>query len=128
MATIVSSVIQSNVLQIDGRRAIVEQHTDSVGVITPFVYLCDVGIDPNTLLSPHATQVLNNLVNSEIRDDLTSIEANGALAIISTNYNTLSQVINAVLAIYATLTGQLVMNSSAWLNTLSFAQLAAANP
>src|SRR5215469_13537383 len=55
MATITSSVIVSNVLQVDSRRAVVEQHTDSLGFVHPYVYLCDVGVDPNTLLSAHAT-------------------------------------------------------------------------
>jgi len=128
MATITSSVIVSNVLQVDSRRAVVEQHTDSLGFVHPYVYLCDVGVDPNTLLSAHATLVLDGLVSGEMNNNLVLIEANGASAIINTNYNTLSQVINTVLAIYATLVGQPVMNSSAWLNTLTFAQLAAANP
>jgi hypothetical protein len=128
MASIVTSVIVSNVAQVDGRDAVVEQHTDSLGDIHPYLYLADAGTDFNAMLAAHATQVLNSLASSEITANLLSIDTSGASAVISTNYNTLSQVINSVLAIYATLVGQPCMNSSAWLNTLTYAQLAAANP
>jgi hypothetical protein len=47
MASIVSSVITSDVVQVDGRHAVVEQHTDSLGFVHLFPYLAEIGTDIN---------------------------------------------------------------------------------
>lgn len=56
---IVSSVIVLDNLQTDGRRIIIEQHTDDQGIVQELSYMADATTDINAKLAQHA----NNLGN-----------------------------------------------------------------
>lgn len=51
---IVSSVIVLDNLQTDGRRIIVEQHTDDQGVVQELSYMAEINTDVNAKLAEHA--------------------------------------------------------------------------
>jgi hypothetical protein len=125
MASIVSSVIASDVAQVDGRHAVIEQHTDSLGVIHPNPYLAEVGTDLNAMLSTHATQLLNSLVSSEISNNIVLVETQGSLAQPSFLYSTMGQNAGPLREAYRVATQGQAVQIGDYLNTLSDAQLQA---
>jgi hypothetical protein len=125
MASIVSSVIVSDVVQVDGRHAVVEQHTDSLGFVHLFQYLAELGIDINAALSAHATQVLNSLVNGEIATNIAMVEAQGSLAVPVFVYTTMAQNATPLREAYRVSTQGQAIQIGDYLNTLTDAQLAA---
>jgi len=125
MASIVSSVIASDVVQVDGRHAVVEQHTDSFGIAHPFVYLAEIGTDINAMLAAHATQVLNSLVSGEISNNIALVEAFGSLAQPIFLYTTMAQNATPIREAYRVSTQGQAIQIGDYLNTLTDAQLAA---
>lgn len=124
--TIVSSVIDSDSAQKDGRRWIHEIHTDQIGVKWDRFYLCASNFNATVQLTADAVTVEASIESNEIAQNIANIEASGSLAVISTVYTTLSQTITAARAIFATATALQAVNLGDWFNSLSFVQLQSA--
>ena len=71
MPTIASSVISQNRIQADGRRKIVELHTDTDGIEHRRRYLAEPGDDVDVNLSRTATRLDTKLAEqvTQVRDD-----------------------------------------------------------
>jgi hypothetical protein len=126
MATITSSVVAAQDVQIDGRIWVREVHTDSLGFQWVITYLAPNASGIAAHLAASAISVLANAVSSELANDIAQIEQSGSLAVLTFNYATLSQVIVAVRAAFPTATAMMAVNISDWLNTRSFADLQSA--
>jgi hypothetical protein len=120
---IVSSIIESDDRQIDGRRWIHEVHTDSIGVLWDKHYLCEPGFDAQGQLVASAAQLWTDIVNGEIQTGLTDILTRGANATPSTIYATMDQLTAAARPLFATATSQDAVLLGEWFNSLSYAQL-----
>lgn len=65
MATIVNSFIAQDRVQADGRRKIVELHTDDAGTEHRASYLAESGDDVDVILAAHAAAIVSNLAARE---------------------------------------------------------------
>jgi hypothetical protein len=120
---IVSSVIESDDRQIDGRRWIHEVHTDQIGVLWHKFYLCEAAFDAQGNLPASAAQLWTDIVNGEIQTDLADILLRGANAVVTTVYATMDQLTAAARPLFATATSTDAVLLGDWFNTLSYAQL-----
>lgn len=62
MPSIVSSVFTIDNIQSDGRRVIIETHTDDSGTQHQITYMCDEGFDINAKLTQDALDLTAQLV------------------------------------------------------------------
>lgn len=99
---IVSSAIQSDSAQKDGRRWIRELHTDHLGKAWGRVYLVDALFDAVSALSAYATQLASSLKQSEIDRNVQEIVAQGSLAQITLNWSTVDENFTALRGYYRT--------------------------
>jgi len=120
---IVSSIIESALLQKDGRKWVHEIHTDQVPLKHDLNYLANVGADLNAALAVHATSVGNALADNEMAANIDQILTQGRAAVIVNVYTTLSQLMNVARPMYATATGVAAVNLGDWFNTRSFVEL-----
>jgi hypothetical protein len=123
MASISTSVIDSNSLQADGRRWIVELHTDQAGVRHYRTYLAEVGTDINAALANYVTILLAQLSADEIAANLLKVTTLGSLASVSLVYSTAAANASALRTAYATATQTQSAMIGDYLNTLTSQQL-----
>ena len=55
------SIIESNIIQIDGRQSVVERHTDDTGYEQTVCYIADASADVQAELAVHAQQIVDML-------------------------------------------------------------------
>ncbi len=72
--TIVSSVVSEDVIRKDGRRNIIERHTDHLGIAHAVRYMAEEGQDTAPLLAQHATQIARSLRDNELEQARDSLE------------------------------------------------------
>ena len=77
--SIVSSVIQSDRSQADGRRKIVEAHTDHVGGIHRRQYMAAIGDNVQAGLTAAAAVIETTLASDEVNNNVGSIEEGSAV-------------------------------------------------
>lgn len=87
---IVTSVVQSDIEQADGRRAITECHTDQFGKTYLRQYLASADTDPQTLLADHAANVEQQLAQGEITNNVVQAQNYGAKGAFLSDYSNLS--------------------------------------
>lgn len=68
MASIVSSVLTLNDVQQDGRRVVIETHTDDAGNQYQISYMAEADIDPDIKLAQHASDLNNQLSDQVVSD------------------------------------------------------------
>ncbi len=66
MAAIIESVITGDSSQADGRRAITERHSDSLGEVYFITYMAESGQDVTTILPVRAQQILEQRESQEL--------------------------------------------------------------
>lgn len=120
---IVSSVIAADSVQIDGRRAIREMHTDHVGVQYPIQYLAPAGFDANAALTARVPILLEQLKQAEVSANIAQITVAGSLASPTTVYSTAAQNVSQLRIAYQTATKNDAIMIGDFLNTLTDAQL-----
>lgn len=120
---IVSSVVVWDQPQSDGRRYIREQHTDHLGAAQFRDYLVAAGVVVADGF-PAIVAILDQaLIDAEIQKDLAAIYADGPLAVVTTDYVTLTDIRAALRDAYRTATREQAFALGAFLNTLTNAQL-----
>lgn len=77
---ITASVLLSNVAQADGRRAVVEKHTDDTGITYIRQYLGPSNTDTSAVLAAYATQLTADISAAEIANNLAQVTTLGSLA------------------------------------------------
>lgn len=70
--SIVLSTVFSDRIQVDGRRKIIEHHTDHLGVLHTKYYLADSEYEPN--LTESAALIEDQLAQQELEENLNEIE------------------------------------------------------
>jgi hypothetical protein len=121
--TIISSVIDFQLPQIDGTYVIREIHTDSLDA----TYIVDYNLpsdgNAQTHLSNDATILLASLPGQEISNNISQVELLGSLANPTFNYSTSAQNLTALRAAYLQSTNTQAIMIGDFLNTLTTAQL-----
>lgn len=117
--TIVSSVIQSSLTQVDGRAAIRELHTDSLGATYTFDYMWDNSISQSTHLFNNAQTIVPTVAQSEIASNVAQVTALGSLAHPVTIYSTAAQNVAVLPAVYALATQTQAIMLGDYFNSLS---------
>lgn len=120
---IVSSTVSEEVAQKDGRKWVEERHTDHVGLVYVLRYLASSGVDINAVLSARATQILNDLVRTEIAANLSRILADGSLANVTIVYATLADIRTALREAYQNATRLDAIMLGDFLSSLTNGQL-----
>lgn len=122
-AGIVSSVIGSQVVQVDGRISVDEFHTDNTGAITHYGYLAAATDNLSTNLAAHATALAAALNAGEIAANVSQILVNGSLAALTFNYSTQAQNLPALRTAYASATQVQAIMIGDFLSSLTDPQL-----
>jgi hypothetical protein len=123
---IVSSIIDQDSAQRDGRRAIRELHTDHVGVQYPVQYLAPAVFDANAALAARVSVLEDQIKQAEISANIAQVMAVGSLASPTLVYSTAAENFAALRTAYQTSTQVQAVMIGDFLNTLSNAQLQAA--
>jgi hypothetical protein len=123
---IVASVIESKLLQKDGRSWVHEAHTDHVANKYMRGYLADAGLDTDAGLAAYAVQLTADLTAAEIAANITSIAAFGSLATTTIVQSTLAANFVALRTAYQTATRVDAVMMGDFLSSLTNAQLQAA--
>lgn len=123
---IVSSVIVEDARQIDGRRYIRERHTDQIGQVYEFTYLCPAGFNAAVALAARVPIINADLIVNEVSANVSDVLANGSLASPSLVYSTPAQNFLGLRLAYATATRTDVIMIGDFLDTLTNGQLATA--
>jgi hypothetical protein len=121
--SIVSSVIEYQLEQVDGRYNVRELHTDSYGIQYVFDYMADASINSQTHLSNNAAQLLTSLPLQEIAANIGAVESIGSLAIPTFNYSAVAQNITALRAAYLISTQVQAIMIGDYLSSLTNIQL-----
>lgn len=116
---IVASAIVERAPQRDGRMSVREQHTDHLGVNYFAAWLADNGMNLMQILLNRAAQISADLTAGEIAANISAVLANPVNASPSFNYSTVNQNLNAIRAIYATLTSWQVCCLGRYFNGLN---------
>lgn len=120
---IVSSVLAQQAIQADGRKQVVEIHTDDLGVEYRRECLADVGADLQAALTAHATQLAADLAAGELAANVAAILGNGSLAVLAFLWSTAGQLRTALRAAYVTATRLEAIMLGDFLSTLTDGQL-----
>lgn len=123
---IVASTIVSDARQIDGRRAIIEQHTDQLGIVYPIFWTADAGTDATAAMSARAPTLNVDLTAREIAANLAQVATLGSLATPAFNYSTVAQNVAALRLAYATATQVQAIMTGDYLASLTDTQLQSA--
>lgn len=102
--SITASVVLSDSVQKDGRRWIIEQHTDNLGLKYLIFYLCAANFDKAAALAARAIQLALDIQGGEIATNIAQVFANGSLGVTTTNYSTNNQNLAALRTAYQTAT------------------------
>jgi hypothetical protein len=121
--SIVSSVIESTLLQKDGRSWVHEIHTDQIGAKYDRNYLANAGVDTAAALAAYATQLTSDIQAREIAKNIADVATNGSLASPTTIYSTAAQNFTALRAAYQFATQVQAIMIGDFLNTLTDLQL-----
>ncbi len=121
--SIVNSIVLSQIAQTDGRVWVTEQHTDQLGITYDIVYLAANPTIIAAHLATSATNVWNQLVASEIANNINMVEALGKYATPTVNYSTSAQNAATLPIIYAAATQVQAIMIGDYLNTLTALQL-----
>ena len=95
---ITSSQIIEDSLQADGRRWVTEQHISAIGNKYSVTYLCEAGVNAETVMDARVPQINQQLKDTEIAVYLNDIE-NG-VNVIGETYNETSQAVRALHFLY----------------------------
>lgn len=117
--TIISSIVQSNNPQADGRSTIRELHTDSLGVQYTFDYMWDNSISQTTHLFNNAQSIIPTLAQAEVLSNVAQVTTFGSLAHPVTIYSTSAQNVAVLPAIYAASNQTQAIMLGDYLNSLS---------
>lgn len=120
---IVSSIIDQDNAQRDGRRSIRELHTDQIGVQYPVQYLAPGNFDANAALTARVAILEDQIKQSEISANIAQITAVGSLASPTLVYSTAAENFAALRTAYQTSTQVQAVMIGDFLNTLTNAQL-----
>lgn len=123
---IVSSETVSVSTQRDGRRYVLEHHTDHLGVVWPRTWLAGAADNLAAALSAYAATLLDILRDREIGSNIADILTNGSIATITLQHSTAAQNRTALRGAYRTATRVEAVMIADYLNTLTNAQLATA--
>lgn len=121
--SIISSIIEYQLLQADGRYNVRELHTDSYGIQYVFDYMADASININSHLANDAESLLSSLPVQEIENNIGMIEDLGYLAMPTINYSTVSSNISALRAAYLVSNQNQAIFIGDYLNSLTNTQL-----
>lgn len=123
--TIVSSVIDSDAPQKDGRRWIRELHTDNLGLVHERNYLVEPDYDAVAALADYAVWLDDYLVKNEVYQNTQSVLMNGAAATYTFNYSTQDQNAAVLNEAYTTnkYRGVDLINIGEFINALTDTQL-----
>lgn len=77
---IISSAVERDLPQIDGRRQITERHVDHVGVEHDNCYTAEADFDATAQLAESARKLSAQLATAEIQENMRQIQAVGSLA------------------------------------------------
>lgn len=122
--SIVASVVLEDAVQVDGRRAIRERHTDHLGEFHFRAYVAEAGFDAAAALAARALALVDELRVVEFYANLARVYAAGPLAVLTFNHSTAAEERVLFRAMYKTLAREQAMAVGAFLNTLSLAQIA----
>ena len=121
--SIIASNIISNVVQGDGRRSIVERHTDHLGKTWDRYYVAAALFDFAAALAAYATRLVIDLRNNEITSNVEAVVTNGSLAVYTLNYSTAAQNFSALRTAYQISTKVEAIMIGDFLSSLTNAQL-----
>lgn len=121
--SIVSSVIASDDVQIDGRRYIREVHTDHVGVEHVVMFLAPADWNAQLAMTARVPTLETSLRDAEIADNIADAAANGQFATITLIHSTSAQNGAAVRAAYQSMSRTEAIFVGEYLSTLSDATL-----
>lgn len=121
--SIVSSTITSTTAQILGRSDVRESHIDHLGVEHTRYYLADSGFDAASALAAYAVQLVENLKQGEIAQNVSQVQTNGSLAVITTNHSTNAQNLAALRLAYQSATDRQAIMIGDFLSSLTDTQL-----
>lgn len=97
---IVSSLIVHEQIQRDGRRWILEEHTDHLGRKLQFHYLAAAGVVSATELAEHAIRLGNEAKRNEISANISQVTSSGSEAVTTTVHSTAAENFAALRAAY----------------------------
>lgn len=120
---IVSSIIVVDRSQVDGRRKIVEHHTDHVGVVHVLRYMIAAGGNAGAGLATRAAELLERLEAQEIIRHVTAVSERGSAAVIVLVHVTAAQAREALREALREARGIVLANLAEFCLTLSNAQL-----
>lgn len=121
--SIISSVIAADDAQSDGRRWILENHTDNLGVIYLVSYLANNGFDAAAALTARIATLEASIIFGEITTNVANVKSDGSLAVITFLYSTAGQNIAALRAAYLQSTKQEAIMIGDFLSSLTDTQL-----
>jgi hypothetical protein len=121
--SIVSSVIDSQTVQVDGRKSVHETHTDQIGAKYAHSWLAPGNADLNAALAAYATQLGLDITAAEIASNVASVLALGSLASPVLVYSTAAANFAALRVAYQTATQFQAVMIGDFLNTLTSNQL-----
>jgi leucyl aminopeptidase (aminopeptidase T) len=123
---IVSSAILDDAQQIDGRRWIAERHTDHLGLVYEFRYLCAAVTDAAALMAARVASINADLTAREIAANIAAVSTLGSQAVPTFSYSTTAQNVAALRAAYASATQTQAIFTGEYLGSLTDAQLQSA--
>lgn len=89
--TVVSSAVSRDVKRRDGRRDIVERHTDHLGIAHTVRYMAEPDQDTAPLLAQHAIQIARSLRDNELEQARDSLEDGADPSSITVEHTTRNQ-------------------------------------
>jgi hypothetical protein len=102
--TIASSETVSVSVQADGRRYVLEHHTDHLGVVHPRTWLAGAADNLAAALAAYATNFTEALRQREIGENIASVMLNGSTATTTFQHSTAAENRTALRAAYLTAT------------------------
>lgn len=121
--SIVSSIIDDQGVQADGRISVHETHTDQAGVKYAHSWLAPHGTDLSAALSAYATQLGLDITAAEILRNINAVTSLGSLAAPTLVYSTAAANFAALRLVYQTATQFQAVMIGDFLNTLTSVQL-----
>lgn len=120
---IVSSETVSVSTQRDGRRYVLEHHTDHLGVVWPRTWLAGAADNLAAALSAYATNLVEALKDREIAANIAAVLSDGSLAVTTFQHSTAAENRPALRAAYLTATRVEAIFIGDFLNSLTNTQL-----
>ncbi len=120
--TIVSSVIEADRQQKDGRRSVRERHTDHLGIQYFCEYLAEPGANATSAMNARATVLWNQLIELELQKNEQLVVDEGVVVVVF-NYATLLDFRPRIRARFLIAKGVQIGNIAAYLLTFPDANL-----